>query len=276
MEDFRVYRLAERRLNVMDPFALPLSYKFIATSLMLVQVNLFCEKANLPLEHPITPADIRSESHVGPPDTNNFSGSIVTDRYAFGFGQGHLANFVKRGFTPNSDAGVKERNRELAKLTSQIDTNGAYELVTNWLYAVGVDVVTLESKYQRSVTQWKFYPEVKTDGQLRPQERHPLLLPVFQVEWRGELVLRGKRLRERPIVSITLSGITKELLEYHNLDDSLMLNARIEIREPQRLLAISDAAFQAMNTLQRSNLVMEFSTMHSETPNRARQTSKNK
>lgn len=243
----------------MNPFALNVAYKFVATSLMITQANLFCEKVGLPLEQPITIVEVRPDSHVGPPDTNNFNGSIVTDQYAFGFGQGHLANFVKRGFTPESDAGIKARNRELAKLVSQIDTNGAYRLATSWLAKAGVDVATLESKYRGSVTQWKWYTEVPSDGELRLLERNAVALPIFQVEWRGALVLRNKRLRERPIVTMTISGVTKELLEYHNLDDSLMLNPRIEIKEPKQLLAISDEDFQKFNPSQRSALVSEFS-----------------
>lgn len=259
----------------MDPFALNLAYKFVATSLMLVQVNLFCEKVGLPLEHPIAATDVTSESHVGPPDTNNFSGSIVTQQYAFGFGQGHLANFVKRGFTPETDAGVKARNQELSKQASLIDSNDAHQMTTNWLASAGVDVAALESKYQRNISQWKFYPEVKTDGQLRQIERNPVLLPVFQVEWRGALVLRGKRLRERPIVSVTVSGVTKELLEYHNLDDSLMLNPRVVINESQKLLSIPDDDFKKMDSLQRSNLISEFAVTFRESADKPKQNPKN-
>lgn len=242
----------------MNPFALNLAYKFVATSLMLVQVNLFCEKVGLPLEHPVAHTDILAESHVGPANTNDFSGSIVTDQYAFGFGRGHLSNFVKKGFTPRTDLETKKRNEQLAKLSSLIDTNEAYELATNWLASAGVDLRALESKYRRNVFQWKSYPEMKTDGQLRPMEKISVPLPIFQVEWRGELILRGKKFRERPIVSITLSGVTKELIEYHNLDDSLMLNPPIKILEQTALLAVSDSEFQTFSPVQRTNLLRRF------------------
>lgn len=48
------------------------------------------------------------------------------------------------------------------------------------------------------------------------------------------------------------------LLEYQNLYDSLMLNPRIDIKEPKWLLAISDEEFQKFNPSQRNTLVSEF------------------
>jgi hypothetical protein len=61
------------------------------------------------------------------------------------------------------------------------------------------------------------------------------------------------------------SGVTKDVLEYHNLDDSLMLNPRIEIRDPRKLLAVPDEDFQKLDSSQRSTLVPEFSVSLRET-----------
>src|SRR5208282_2192796 len=112
----------------MDGFTLSLAYKYVALVLMLGEVNFFGSRTGLQFDHPVTEADVRAGSHVGPPKTNDFSGSILTDKYFFGFGWGHLANFHRNDFKSDSDATVRERNVRLSKLSSLIDTNGAYQL----------------------------------------------------------------------------------------------------------------------------------------------------
>jgi hypothetical protein len=243
----------------MDLFVLTLAYRFVAVTLMLGQVNSFCTKLELPLDHAVTEADVRNGSHVGPANAGNFTGSILIDQYYFGFGRGHLANFGKRGVTPNSDSDVKRRNIELSKLSSLIDTNGAYQMATNWLAKSGVDVPLLEAKYRLNIIQWRYYPDGQPSQGLQATTRKAVMLPVYEVQWRGSLVRGNRKRPERPVVSMTISGVTKELLEYHLLDDSLMPGPAIQINEPEKLLAIQDAEFQKYDALQRSNLITQFS-----------------
>lgn len=56
---------------------------------------------------------------------------------------------------------------------------------------------------------------------------------------------------------MTIFGATKELVEYHVLDDSLFLRPRIVIKNAEKLLSIPDEEFAKWTTVQRSNLVME-------------------
>lgn len=128
---------------------LNLAYKFVALMLMVSEANFFCSQTCLPTTLPVTASDLRKGGHVGPPTLGNFSGSVLTDAYFFGFSQGHLANFRKRGFMPqSSDQAIRERNLELAKFSSLIDTNGAYRLATNWLGGLGLDLGALHAKYR--------------------------------------------------------------------------------------------------------------------------------
>jgi hypothetical protein len=227
--------------------ALNLAYKYVAMILMLAEANFFCEKADIPGERPLTRGHVRSGSHVAPPSLKDFGGSILTDQYFFGFHWGHLANFHKREFMPQSpDSAIRERNLELAKLSSLIDTNGAYELATNWLAVVGINVPAMEARYRRNVFQWQYYPTGK-DGPT-------LVLPVYQVEWRG-FILKTQTNRERPVVSVTIFGATKELVDYQVLDESLFLHPPIKIRDSQGLLSIPDSEFMKYTLLQKSNLV---------------------
>jgi hypothetical protein len=227
-----------------------LAFKYVALALMLAEVNFFGTKVGLQLDHPVTAADVRSGSHVGPPKTNDFSGSVVTDKYFFGFGWGHLANFHRNDFKSDSDAAVRERNLKLSKQLSLIDTNGAYEVATNWLTAAGVNLVALQKGYKLNIMQWRYRPEGLSQG--------PTLLPVYQVVWHGSLFRSQRRRSDTAVVSLTILGPTKELIEYHVLDDSLFLRSRLQITEPQKLLAIPDAEFETFDTLQRSNLLAQF------------------
>jgi hypothetical protein len=231
---------------------LNLAYKFVAMLVMISEANFFCNKTGLSSGHLFTESDLRNGSHVSPPNQRDFGGSILTDQYFFGFGSGHLANFYKRGFMPqHSSQAIRDRNLELAKFSSLIDTNGAYQLATNWLAALGVDVPLLERKYRRNFIQWKYYPEGK-DGP-------GIMLPVYNIEWRG-FILRSQPDRETRVVSLTIFGATKELVEYHVLDDSLFLRPRIQIqiKDLEKLLAIPDEEFRGFDALQRSNLLFQF------------------
>jgi hypothetical protein len=229
---------------------LSLAYKFVAMTLMLTEANFFCSKTGLSPGHSFTEAAVRQGSHVGLFNPKDFGGSIVTGQYLFGFGWGHLANFRKRGFMPqDSDQAIRERNLELAKFSSLIDTNGAYDLATNWLAALGLDLAKLERKYRLNFIQWRHYPE-GTGGKV-------IMLPVYTVEWRG-VILRSQPKRESAVVSVAVFGATKELVESHVLDDSLFLRPRIRVKDPEKLLAIPDEEFRKFDAMQRSNLVVQF------------------
>lgn len=241
----------------MDPVVLTQAYKYVALALMLVQVNFFAGNVGLKLARPITEQDVRNGSHVGPPNTNDFSGSILTDAYFFGFGWGHLANFHRNDFRSDSDAAVRERNIRLSKLSSLIDTNGAYELATNWLSAIGVDLTAMEKKYKLNIIQWRYRREGLSQG--------PIMLPVYQVEWRGSPFKSPRRRADMAVVTLTILGCTKELIEFHILDDALFVRPAIRITDQAKLLSIPDPEFQTFDALQRSNLVFQCATQASET-----------
>ena len=226
-----------------------MAYKYVALVLMLGGVNFFGKKVGLEFDHPVTESDVREGSHVGPAKTNDFSGSILTDKYFFGFGWGHLANFHRNDFKSDSDAAVRERNVRLSKMTSLIDTNGAYQIATNWLNGIGIDLAALDRKYKLNIVQWRYRAEGFSQG--------PVMLPVYQVEWRGSpTVAAQRRGRQMAVVTLSILGSTKELIEYHVLDYSLFVSPPIKIVEPEKLLALPDSEFQQYNAEQRSNLVV--------------------
>ena len=226
-----------------------LAYRFVAMMLMLAEANFFCGKTGLH-DGPFAYDDIRQGSRVSLINPKGVGGSILTDKYFFGFGWGHLANYYKRGFMPQKpDSAIRERNLELSKFKSVIDTNGAWELATNWLAKLDVNVPALETKYRRKMMQWRYYPQ----GEGGPV----VMLPVFQAEWHGK-ILRSQPNQERAAVALTVFGATKELLEYHVYDDSLFSRPALQIKGRDKLLSISEAEFGTFDATKRSNLVLQF------------------
>ncbi|MGH7953844.1 MAG: hypothetical protein ACREFE_18255 [Limisphaerales bacterium] len=70
------------------------AYKYVALAVMLTNCNLFVQETHLPLNYPIAQTNIiLSRCSVNPPRLMDFGGSLVTEKYFFGFGHGHLANF---------------------------------------------------------------------------------------------------------------------------------------------------------------------------------------
>ena len=238
-----------------------LAYRYVAFMLMLAQLNLFSNKISIVMDRDFVGDDIREGSHVGPPQSTNFTGSIVTDKYFFGFGRGHLANFNKLSFmtAEKSAADIMRRNEELSKLNASMDTNEACRMATGWLTKLGIDVPTMETKYRLNVFRWQYFPDDAANPTIQLTRREPIMLPIFQVEWRGSPERAGRKLPEQAIVSLTISGVTKELLVYHMLDDSLASEPPIAIKDRDKLLAISDEEFQEYDAVQRSNVVVQFS-----------------
>ncbi len=57
---------------------------------------------------------------------------------------------------------------------------------------------------------------------------------------------------------MTVFGPTKELIEYHLFDDALMLRPKLEIKDFEQLLVITNETFYRFDRLQKSNLVKQF------------------
>ena len=57
------------------------------------------------------------------------------------------------------------------------------------------------------------------------------------------------------MVTVTVSGITKELVDLSVLDDSLFTRPRLQIKDAEKLLAIPDEQFRMFSASERSNIV---------------------
>ncbi len=235
-----------------------LAYRYLAFALMVLQANWFCKTLDLPRNKDFNLADIRQGSSVGPVGTNDFGGSLLTDEYFFGFDAGHIANVVKQGHQPQTDAGVKRQNIELSRHLSLIDTNGAIKLATNWLARAGVKLSILQANYTLSVTQWRFFSRYQPTNGFGPTSNDVVLLPIYDVVWSGDFTRKGHVRHHGPVVKVTVSGITREMWEYHVYAEQLTGIPRIAVKHLAEVLSIPDAEFGGYDALQRSNFVERY------------------
>lgn len=243
-------------LTVTNKLLITAAYKYVATAVMITNCNLFVQETGLPLAQPICQTNIiASRCSVAPPRLMGFSGSIVTKKYFFGFGHDHLANFWQWEFHAESSQNFRQQQEQWAKLPSQIGTNEARQLALNWLAATGVDTATMETRHPCKVKQRFIYQNAT--GELKPRSEAIITLPIFEVSW-GSIPFRGRPEYSLPAATLTIFGPTKELVEYHLYDDSLMLRPKLAVKDPEKLLAIPDAKFDGLNEVQKSSLVMKF------------------
>jgi hypothetical protein len=242
--------------TVTNKLLITAAYKYVAMAVMLTNCNLFVQETHLPPDHPITQTNIiLSRCSVSPPRLMGFGGSIVTDKYFFGFGHDHLANFWQKEFRPASSEGIREQHERWSKMTSQVGTNEVRQLALNWLTDLGVDVAMMEKKYPCKITQRSFLQNA--NGGLQIQSKAVVLLPIFEISW-GSIPLRGRPEYSLPAATMTVFGPTEELIEYHLFDDALMLRPKLAVKDPEELLTITNEAFYNLDEAQRSNLVKQF------------------
>jgi hypothetical protein len=242
--------------TVTNKLLITAAYKYVAMAVMLTNCNLFVQQTHLPLDHPITQTNIvLSRCSVAPPRLMGFGGSIVTEKYFFGFGHDHMANFWQWEFHPESSKNIRQQQEGWSKMTSQVGTNEVRELALDWLMNLGVDVATMEKKYPCKIKQKFFYQN--SNGSLAPLDKSTVQLPIFEISW-GSIPLRGHPEYSYSAATMTIFGPTRELIEYHLFDDALMLRPKLTIKDYEELLTITNETFYKFDEMQRSNLVKQF------------------
>ena len=245
-------------ITVTNKLLITAAYKYVALAVMLTNCNLFVQETHLPLDHPLAQTNIiLSRCSVAPPRLMGFGGSVVTEKYFFGFGHGHLANFWQWEFHAESYSNIRAQQEAWAKMSSPIGTNDVRQLALNWLANLGVDTATMEKKYPCEIKQEFFYRHPA--GSLAPLNQGKVPLPIFVISW-GAIPVRGHPQYSFPAVTMTLFGPTKELIEFHLFDDSLTLRPKLEIKNFEKLLTVSDEVFRQFDEKQRSNLVNQFAS----------------
>jgi hypothetical protein len=217
---------------------------------MLVEANFAAERLKLPTRYPISASDI-CDSHISwpwncvmHPGANRFPGTMFPEtvygehifdssipreerlralkiglagyisniNYQFGFDYGKLCHILRLSLT---EPHVEYYAHDLDKLVgkpSLIDTNDAYQLASQWLAAIDVDI-TAVNKLKWTVNQLHYLAKGATNA---------VNLPLFYVDFGskhypaiGNLVAYDK-----PLLSVEILGTTKELQEILINDES--------------------------------------------------------
>lgn len=126
---------------------------------------------------------------------------IDTANYEFGFCKGRLFH-VMRLSAPNTEYYANDLDK-LVSQPSLIDTNGAYQLATQWLAAVDVDMTRL-NKLKWTVHQPRYLPLGATN---------PVTLPLFHVDFGSRHYPAFINLppHDEPLVTVEVLGTTKDL-----------------------------------------------------------------
>ncbi|MGI8965153.1 MAG: hypothetical protein ACR2H1_03585, partial [Limisphaerales bacterium] len=128
-----------------------MAYKAAVTSLFLSEASYFEKQLNLPDPKPIPVA--QAKIRVNPPQLK-FGGTLMTTNCFFSFNErgklwvaGRMNLFEAPLFSFSSPIPYYDK---LAKTPSLIDKSGAYQLATQWLSAVSVEVASLELKHRKN------------------------------------------------------------------------------------------------------------------------------
>ena len=183
------------------------AYQAAALSLMLSQVNTYVERLDLPILRPVEPSHL-IERYVTPPKFG-MGGALRTTNYTFTFSMGHLHTVSRGDILHGQD--YREELQALSKHSSLVDSNGAYQLATQWLTAVCVDVPALERACAPRVVQRCYSSNPYPPDMTLPANTLYNWLPIFDIEWRP----CGAVNQHTGSVTVAVLGHTKELL---NLD----------------------------------------------------------
>lgn len=210
------------------------AYKAAALQLMVGQANFTAQQLDLkePLPIVISVGTNKSEKSEVTPPPWGIGGMIVALNYNFDFRKGYLFSVSKMKWLGKVYPPVTN-TLELANQTSLLDTNSAYQLATQFLAKISVDVPKLERKYSPII----FQPSEKR--QFGEGDSNNVIIPLFLIGWESQRQLSMNRL-QRPggldPVFVEILGTTKELLSLHIRDTNFFLQPPLILTNAGELL----------------------------------------
>jgi hypothetical protein len=236
--------------------SLPLAYKYVALAVMVAEINFCASNLHLNQPLPISSENLKAVMIHDPRPLIGFNGRLDTENYSFSFVRSGKLRFITRLDAPGRQSlGIYRGSQsrvdcieQLSHMKSIISSNDAYHIATNWLVAMDVDLQKLEAEKS---------PEVEQQF-LQSPGRGLVPVPLFYVRW-GEKV--------NPTVDIMISGVTGELLNLRQEDDSYSKRPASLIKDMDKLLAIPDEEFLKMSSLEKSNLFVRFAAVQYPAPN---------
>jgi hypothetical protein len=131
------------------------------------------------------------------------SGTVGTSNHIFTFTKGY-PYFLRKQHWLRKIQPAATNVYDLAGLSCLLDTNGAYQLATQWLTALSIDVAALEKAYPKMVLQIP-----NRSSRKAPTDDSQTHLPLFLVRWGTA----NQRTVFGSPVGMMIFGATKEVVE---------------------------------------------------------------
>jgi hypothetical protein len=157
------------------------AYKAVALQLLLGEANHFAETLKLPTPLPIEISHL-AHAYVSPPKFG-LGGSLQTTNFAFTFHEGRLHSIIRLDVLHGPEP-LRDILDRLSQQAALVDSNGAYQLATQWLAAASVDVETMVKKYPAEISQRRYAANAPREDQTLPKLGKEKLVPVYDVKWR--------------------------------------------------------------------------------------------
>ena len=255
LENLRLHGFTQTTMVVssvcMDILTLPLAYKFVATAVMLAEINHCATQLKLPCERPVTEKSIRVV-YVARPLLSGFGGTVETDDFSFSFSKSGRLRFISRQRERFLERIQQSTVFEPSFTNSTLSANEAYSLATNWLWLISVDVIALEKKFHPVIRQVPCYLEGSQLTASPGQAKQPT---VTRVDWGDGPI---------PRVRVAIFTATRELLGVYQEDESYSQRHTDLLRNVSELLAISDAEYESMSNAEKDELIRRFASFCSQ------------
>lgn len=236
-----------------------LAYKAVVLQLMVAEANFYAERLKLPESRPIQMTHLTG-SHIGAPEAGFGLGSFQTKNYSYSFpgngkfmqltNDGRIIHFPEKGKLayiakrdPFKAFGGSLFDQKLINARSLIDTNDAYQMATQWLTAISIDVAALEKKHKPLVVQQSFYDPPISPAQYDniPKDAPRKTRPVFDVTWGGTI--------DNALVWMQILGPTKELTLLRMEDTTFSRRPAIVVTNALELNHRPDPQVKKLQTL---------------------------
>ncbi len=215
-----------------------LAFTLVALSYLLGEADYHVHQLNLPCPSLLQRTNLAEARVVG--GKERFLAYVTTTNYSFAFHEDGFLHTLAKRRPPDADAHIPEYHKFLAQQYSELDTNGAHQLATQWLAAVGVDVQRLEEMYAHQVTFPKLDKAVKVVHGSRAEKTR--VVPRFWITW-GKFGSPGLDPGAPYAAQVELIGPTKELAELAVCVRSLSSRPPIAVPGEGVLMSLPNEAF---------------------------------
>lgn len=191
-----------------------LAYLLVALCYLLPKVEKCSRDLGLACPVPLTRTNLTSIYLLG----GRWEGLITTTNYAFTFANDGGISGISRLNKPK--VAIRDFQANLARLNSELDSEGAYQLATQWLATLNVNLAELSRRYTYRIVQPEL-DEAQIPREHGAKRRTSRLVPDFTMEWK-EIHPSGQDARWPHIVSVEVLGPGR-VLERLSIDDRTLV-----------------------------------------------------